>query len=244
MNIANCQIVLVETSHPGNIGAAARAMKNMGLRQMALVNPCEHQVYECYARASGAEDIVDTASVHSQLADALADSTLVIGTSARLRSLAWPQHSPRESAAIIVEHCHQGKVSVVFGRERSGLTNDELALCSSLLNIPTAGEFSSLNVAAAVQVIAYEVLCAAQTGTQLPAAAEPPEPPASQQNLEQFYEHFFSVLEQVDYFDPQNPKHLPLRMRRFFNRAQPSRSELQVLRGFLSAVEKRAGKTE
>lgn len=236
----NCQIVLVETSHPGNIGATARAMKNMGLNQLALVKPCEHQVYECYARASGAEDIVDAASVHLQLSDALADSTMVIGTSARLRSLAWPQHKPKESAGHVVEHCRHGKVSVVFGRERSGLTNDELALCSSLLNIPTAGEFSSLNVAAAVQVVAYEILCAAQGRAQPPSPATA-ELPATQDNLEQFYEHFFSVLEQVDYFDPQNPRHLPLRMRRLFNRAQPSHSELQVLRGFLAAIEKSTG---
>lgn len=235
MNIADCQFVLVETSHPGNIGAAARAMKNMGLQKLSLVNPCEHQVYECYARASGAEDVVDNANVYPDLKSAISSSTMVIGTSARLRSLAWPQLSPREAASNVVSHCQQGIVSVVFGRERSGLTNDELGLCSTLLHIPTAGDFSSLNVAAAVQVVAYEILCAAQQMPDLQPAADTP---AEQDVVEQFYEHFFSVLETVGYFDPEHPRQLPLRVRRLFNRVQPSVSEIQVLRGFLSAVQK------
>ncbi len=236
MNIANCQIVLVETSHPGNIGATARAMKNMGLEKLALVNPCKYQVYECYARASGAQEVVDSARVYSDLSAAVSDSTLVVGTSARLRSLAWPQLTPKDSACEIVSQVTRGEVSVVFGRERSGLTNEELALCSTLLNIPTAGDFSSLNVAAAVQVVAYEILCASMTNS---AVDSPPgEPPAEQESVERFYEHLFAVLEQVEYFDPANPRHLPLRIRRLFNRAQPSHSEIQVLRGFLSAVEK------
>ena len=236
VNLSECQIVLVETSHPGNIGAVARAMKNMGLSNLALVNPCEHQVYECYARASGAEDIVDNASVHSGLSAAIASSSLVIGTSARLRSLAWPQLTPKECAPVIVSHCRSEQVSVVFGRERSGLTNEELALCSTLLNIPTAGEFSSLNVAAAVQVVVYEILCSTDGEHEQSAAQD--EPAAEQASLERFYEHFFAVLERVEYFDPSRPRHLPLRMRRLFNRARPSHSELQVLRGFLAAVEK------
>ncbi len=235
MKIADCQIVLVETSHPGNIGAAARAMKNMGLHKLALVEPCEHQVYDCYARASGAEDIVDNAMVCDDLKSAISESTLVVGTSARLRSLAWPQLSPRECAPMMAEHTQRGPVSIVFGRERSGLTNDELALCSVLLNIPTADNFSSLNVAAAVQVVAYELLCASR---EQPVPAQDAEVPAEQVALEQFYEHFFSVLEDVGYFDPANPRHLPLRVRRLFNRAHLSVSELQVLRGFLSAVQK------
>jgi len=233
-----CQFVLVETTHPGNIGATARAMKNMGLSRLALVNPCEYKVYDCYARASGAEDIVDNAQVFNNLQSAVADSNLVIGTSARLRSMAWPQLSPKECASLIVQQTERAQISVVFGRERSGLSNDELALCSSLLNIPTAGSFSSLNVAAAVQVVAYEILCASDS--EAPVPEDNDELPAEQMRLEQFYEHFFAVLESVGYYDPERPKQLPLRVRRLFNRAQPSHSELQVLRGFLAAIEKSA----
>ena len=237
MNNKNCSIVLVETSHPGNVGAAARAMKNMGLSRLVLVNPCEYQNYECYARASGAEDIVDTALVFDDLASAVAASTLVIGTSARLRSLAWPQLNPRECAAAIAEHTdNAGIASVVFGRERSGLTNDELSYCSILLNIPTVAEFSSLNVAAAVQVVVYEIMASTAAETQVRSGEELPAPQA---DMERFYEHFFSVLTRIGYHDPEKPRHLPLRMRRLFNRAQPDRSELQVLRGFLAAIDKR-----
>lgn len=211
-------------------------MKNMGLSRLGLVNPCDYQVYDCYARASGAVDIVDNAVVYDDLQSAVADSSLVIGTSARLRSLAWPQMTPKESALAISDHSPQGRVSVVFGRERSGLTNDELGFCSSLLNIPTSPNFGSLNVAAAVQVVAYEIFCVADNGNRV--NVKDVELPAEQIYLEQFYAHFFKVLERVGYFDPTKPKQLPLRVRRLFNRAQVRHSELQVLRGFLAAVEK------
>ncbi len=229
--------MLVETSHPGNIGAAARAMKNMGLSKLLLVQPCDYKNNECYARASGAEDIIDTAVVFDDLASAVAESTLVIGTSARLRSLAWPQLNPRECAETVAVHSNQsGTASVVFGRERSGLSNSELALCSSLLHIPTVAGFSSLNVAAAVQVVAYELMMVSSSETVREDVDELPVP---QSDMERFYEHLFSVLTFVGYHDPDNPRQLPLRMRRLFNRAQPNRSEMQVLRGFLAAVEKK-----
>ncbi len=237
MNKKSCSIVLVETSHPGNIGAAARAMKNMGLSRLVLVRPCEYQTYDCYARASGAEDIVDAAVVFDDLATAVEQETLVIGTSARLRSLAWPQLNPRECAASISDHTDRaGNASVVFGRERSGLTNEELSLCSTLLHIPTAEDFSSLNVAAAVQVVSYELMMAGATVSQNQSSEELPAP---QQDMERFYEHFFSVLTRLGYHDPENPRHLPLRIRRLFNRAQPDRTELQVLRGFFAAIDKK-----
>jgi TrmH family RNA methyltransferase len=213
-------------------------MKNMGLSKLVLVKPCEYKTYDCYARASGAEDIVDAAQVFDDLASAVADSTLVIGTSARLRSLAWPQLNPRECADTVAAHVENaGTASVVFGRERSGLCNAELSLCSSLLHIPTVAEFSSLNVAAAVQVVAYELMVS--------SAAAPVQSdqvntvPVPQSEMERFYEHFFDVLTAVGYHDPENPRQLPLRMRRLFNRAQPDHSEMQVLRGFLAAVEKK-----
>ena len=238
VNTSNCSIVLVETSHPGNIGAAARAMKNMGLSKLVLVKPCEYQTYECYARASGAEDIVDAAQVFDDLASAVADSTLVVGTSARLRSLPWPQLNPRECADTVASHLNNGGIaSVVFGRERSGLSNAELSLCSSLLHIPTVEEFSSLNVAAAVQVVAYELIVSSAPAAVRSEYADTL--PVPQAEMERLYAHFFDVLVAVGYHDPENPRQLPLRMRRLFNRAQPDHSEMQVLRGFLAAVEKK-----
>lgn len=236
MTNINCRFVLVETSHPGNIGAAARAMKNMGLTDLALVNPCEYKTYECYARASGADELIDSATVYADLASAVADSHIVIGTSARVRSLNWPQLSPREAADTAAGMTKQGKTSIVFGRERSGLTNEELAMCASLLIIPTVEEFSSLNVAAAVQVVAYEIRCAV-LATEA-NVIKPDELPAQQADLELFYKHLFSVMEKVGYHDPANPRLLLPRIRRLFNRSAPSRPELQLLRGFLSAVEK------
>lgn len=236
MDKKNLQFVLVETSHPGNIGAAARAMKNMGIGRLALVNPCDYQTYDCYARASGADELVDNATVYQDLASAVADSNLVVGTSARVRSLAWPQLSPRQAAAEVLGLTQESSASVVFGRERSGLTNEELALCSSLLVIPTDGAFSSLNIAAAVQVVAYEVMCATELPQQV--VEDPTEAPADQAELHRFYDHLFDVMQQVDYLDPDNPRLLESRIRRLFNRTRPNRPELQLLRGFLSAVQK------
>ena len=236
MDKKNLQFVLVETSHPGNIGAAARAMKNMGISQLALVNPCEYQTYDCYARASGADELVDNAVVYQDLASAVADSNLVVGTSARIRSLSWPQLNPRSAAAEVLGLAEEASASIVFGRERSGLTNDELALCASLLVIPTDGIFSSLNVAAAVQVVAYEIMCASESPPQ--EAEDSAEAPADQAELHRFYDHFFGVMQEVDYLDPDNPRLLESRIRRLFNRSRPNRSELQLLRGFFSAVQK------
>lgn len=237
-----CRFVLVETSHPGNIGAAARAMKNMGLTDLALVNPCEYKTYDCYARASGADELIDSAVVYPDLASAVADSNLVIGTSARVRSLAWPQLAPHHAAQSVIDMQSGGRSSVVFGRERSGLTNEELALCSVLLVIPTEQEFSSLNVAAAVQVVAYEIQRASLAATEHPEGdqhAVNDEVPAEQAEMELFYEHLFDVMQEVGYHDPENPRLLLPRIRRLFNRAAPARPELQLLRGFLSAVQKR-----
>lgn len=240
MDKKNLQFVLVETSHPGNIGAAARAMKNMGIEKLALVSPCEYQTYECYARASGADELVDNAVVYQDLASAVANSNLVVGTSARIRSLAWPQLNPREAAGKIHNLSDGSVASIVFGRERSGLTNEELALCSSLLVIPTDGAFSSLNVAAAVQVVAYEVMCASESTSQV--IEDPVEASADQAELNRFYDHLFGVMREVDYLDPDNPRLLESRVRRLFNRSQPNRPELQLLRGFLSAIQKYGGK--
>lgn len=231
----NIRIILVETTHAGNIGAVARAMKTMGLSDLSLVAPCAYKTYECYARASGAGELIDAAATHPSLREAVSDVGLVIGTSARLRSLAWPQLPPGEAAQKLATASCQGKVAVVFGRERSGLSNEELALCSSLLIIPSSETFSSLNLAAAVQIVSYELM---RVSNSEPPDIVPAEPAAEQGELERFYAHLEEVMEEIGYYDPSNPRLLMTRMRRLFNRAEPSKSELQVLRGVLAQVQK------
>lgn len=270
MNRNRVRIVLVETTHAGNIGAAARAMKTMGLADLALVRPREYQTHECYARASGADDIIDNATVHTDLRSALEEASWVIGTSARLRSLRWPQYDAREAALQVGQHTGEGQVAVVFGRESSGLSNDELARCSALLSIPAASEFGSLNLGAAVQVVSYEILMASkveqQRGIALQSGAHQPdkhqsdkhqsdkhqsdkqidtsrpaalEAPAVQRDLEHFYSHLADVMSQVDFLDKDNPRLLDGRLRRLFNRSGLLKTEVQLLRGFFSAIEKK-----
>lgn len=244
MNKNRVRIVLVETTHAGNIGAAARAMKTMGLRELSLVRPREYQNHECYARASGAEDIIDNASVHDSLQSALEDASWVIGTSARLRSLKWPQFDAREAAGKVAEHSQAGAVAIVFGRESSGLSNDELGRCSALLTIPTANDFSSLNLGAAVQVICYELMMAgiapgAAAGGSHAASVDDSEAPAQQREIEGFYQHMTAAMTCVDFFNPENPRLLEGRLRRLFNRSGLLKSEVQLLRGFFAAIEKK-----
>jgi len=239
MRIDNIRIVLVETTHAGNIGATARAMKTMGLTDLALVKPRGHQSHDCYARASGADDIIDNAAVCQDLPSALADVSWVIGTSARVRSLKWPQFDVRTAASQIEQQSHNGKVAVVFGRESSGLSNDELARCSSLLSIPTRDDFSSLNLGAAVQVVCYEIMMAsAQQGQNKPVEAGI-EVMAEQSELEHFYSHLTDVMLRVEFFNRDNPRLLDGRLRRLFNRAGMLKTEVQLLRGFFSAIEKK-----
>ena len=242
MKRESVRIVLVETTHSGNIGAAARAMKTMGLSDLALVRPREYQTHECYARASGADDIIDGASVDTDLPSAIADASWVIGTSARLRSLRWPQFDAREAAAKTAEYSNSGKVAIVFGRESSGLSNDELSRCSALLSIPANDEFSSLNLGAAVQVVCYEVMMASTTSAHKQVGLTDEgagEEIAEQGDLERFYTHLTDVMLRVEFFNRDNPRLLDGRLRRLFNRANMLRTEVQLLRGFLAAIEKK-----
>ncbi len=242
MDTNKVKFVLVETSNGGNIGAAARAMKTMGLSDLALVNPCEYRTYETYARASGAEDLLDNALVVDSLAAAVADCTLVIGTSARLRTLSWPQIEPHEFSTSFEAAGADGKIAVVFGRERSGLSNEELALCSQLVVIPSVASFSSLNIAAAVQVLAYEVRrVSLQAETALvatPTKKAPGELPATHEELEHMYKHLESTMIDTGYLDPGNPRMMMPRMRRLFNRTGMNRSEVQLIRGLLGSLQK------
>jgi len=235
---SNIRIVLVETSHPGNIGAAARAMKNMNLNDLCLVSPTNYPHADAFARAAGANDVLNNAVVVDSLEDAISDCTLVMGASARLRTLKWPQYTPVEAAAVLKKASLTSPVALVFGRERTGLSNDELQLCHYLVHIPSNEAFSSLNLAAAVQVLAYELFQALQQNEVRTEPVEEDEIPVSQAEMQRYFEHLQDVLVKVDFLDPQHPKKLMRRLHRLYNRAQPNQKEINILRGILSAVEK------
>lgn len=231
------RIVMVETSHPGNIGAAARAMKNMSLQHLYLVRPRRFPDEEATARASRADDILQAATVCDDLPQALVGCDMVFGASARsLRALPWPVQDARQCAQQVAA-LEGGEVALVFGREHSGLTNDELALCHYLLHIPTNPDFSSLNVAAAIQVVAYELMMARDALSPLPSSNKEDEP-ASAEEVEGLIGHLEQAMITVGFLNPDNPRQLMRRMRRLFNRARVERTEVNILRGVLSAVEK------
>ncbi len=231
-------MVLVETTHTGNLGAAARAMKTMGLSRLALVNPRHRPDADALARASGADDLLERAGIHDDLPQALADCRLVIGTSARSRSVEWPVLDPAGAARLLLTEAAAGDVALVFGRESSGLTNDELARCQYLVHIPTNPAFSSLNVAAAVQVLAYEIRrnWLASRGE---APAAPEHIPAPAEQLEGFHNHLAQAIIDIGYADPAQCDRLLRRLRRLFNRARPETVEINILRGILSAAQGR-----
>lgn len=231
------RVVLVNPTHPGNIGAAARAMKNMGLRDLHLVGPELFPHAEATARASSAADVLDTARVHAKFEDAIKDCGLVVGTSARQRHLPWELAEPRECAGRIVQASRGGHVAVVFGTERVGLTNEELACCNLLISIPTDPEYSSLNLSMAVQVVAYELWLAMRSGA--PPPPEPDVPLATAEEVLRLYAHIEEVLEYIDFRDRTGHGQLMTRIRRLFNRAQLDQNEMNILRGILTAVQQR-----
>ncbi len=231
----NIRIVLVNTSHPGNIGAAARAMKNMGLSKLVLVEPASFPHADATARASGADDILQQARVCGSLAAAVDGCTLVFGASARLRSLPWPIVEPREMAQQLMTESSQSPVAIVFGREHSGLTNAELEACNALVHIPCNEAFSSLNIAAAVQVLCYEVNLAAGAGT---VQADDDSDIATSDELERFHQHLEQSLVDIDFLDPTKPRLLMRRLKRLYNRARLEQTEVNILRGILTATQK------
>lgn len=230
------RIVLLGTTHPGNIGAVARAMKNMGLSDLALVNPKYFPHEDATARASGATDILDNAKVVSSLAEALTDCVYVAGASARSRTIGWPTMGPRDCAERMMLEMKKGQVAAVFGPEKSGLNNDDLDRCHTLLTIPANPDFSSLNLAMAVQVFTYELRVASSLNGGPGFASEAP--PASGEEMEHFYTHLEKVFAEVKFLDPDNPRYLMRRMRRLFIRARPDVNEVNILRGFLTAIER------
>lgn len=236
LNMLNrARIVLVNTSHPGNIGSAARAMKTMGLSELYLVNPLQFPHAKADELASGAVDILQNAVVVNTLEEAIADCTLVIGTSARLRTIPWPLLSPRQMAEKIKSEAPTSQSAIIFGREQSGLTNEELHLCHAHVQIPANPDYSSLNLAAAVQVLAYELRVASLTESDDNDRWE--HRPANADEMEKFFVHLQQVLVEIDFLKLNAPRQLMTRMRRFFLRARPDVMELNIWRGFLTAIE-------
>lgn len=245
MSLDNVRIVLVNTTHPGNIGSTARAMKTMGLSRLVLVDPKTFPAPEAVTLASGATDVLDNAVVCSTLEDAVADCGLIIGASARIRGVSLPLMEPSECAEAIVAESADGDVNVawVFGREDRGLTNDELKLCHGQTHIPSNPEFSSLNLASAVQVLSYELR---KADLQRQRAALAPESRtrdlANSKEMEYFYEHLQTLLTEVDFFKHGNPDKIMAKLRRLYGRVRPDRVELNMLRGILSETQAALGK--
>jgi len=232
--LANIRIVLINTSHPGNIGATARAMKTMGLSNLVLVNPISFPDVRANEMASGALDVLSQATIVPDMATAIQDCRLIVGLSARSRAIPWPMLSPRALGQQAAQEATTGPVAIIFGREQSGLTNEELHACHFHVQIPSNPAYSSLNVAAAVQVIAYE-LRVASTQAISPvwdqALATPVE-------MDKFYSHLEAVLMELDFLKPEAPRQLMTRLKRLFNRARLDKMEMNIMRGILKAIEK------
>jgi tRNA (cytidine32/uridine32-2'-O)-methyltransferase len=238
--LARVRVVLVGTSHAGNIGGAARAMKNMGLTRLVLAGPAVAFPHpEATWRAVQAGDLLESAVVTRDLAEAVADCTLVIGTSARERRIQLPQVSPRGLGTLLADSRADEEVALVFGREDSGLSNEELRLCHWHVHIPTSAAYSSLNLAAAVQILCYELRVAclerAPAKTVLP---EWDEPLATVEGVERFYVHLEETLAEIGFLKPTAPRQLMTRLRRLFNRVRLDQMELNILRGMLTEIQK------
>lgn len=239
--LARIRIVLIDTTHPGNIGATARAMKVMGVSELHLVNPAVFPHADATARASGADDILQHAVVHDTLVSALQGCSLVLGTSARLRSLPMPQVNVRKAAQMALEDAGQGDVAVLFGREAFGLTNEQMQRCHQLVHIETSPEYGSLNIAQAVQLMVYELRMAALGPVGRPISPADRESVDAGQ-MELFYEHLEQTLLDLKFLNPRQPRKLMMRLRRLFNRARPDQNEMNILRGILAAAQDAAGR--
>ncbi|MBS9423543.1 tRNA (cytosine(32)/uridine(32)-2'-O)-methyltransferase TrmJ [Photorhabdus caribbeanensis] len=240
--LENIRIILVETSHTGNMGSTARAMKTMGLTNLYLVNPLVQPDSHAIALSAGASDVIGNATIVDSLDKALVGCGLVIGTSARSRTLSWPMVEPRECGERSVQEAAHAPVAIVFGRERVGLTNEELQKCHYHLNIPTNPEYSSLNLAMAVQLVSYEIRMAylARQDKNEQKIDEVEYPLAD--DMERFYHHLECVLNDSGFIRKAHPGQIMNRLRRLFTRARPEMQELNILRGILSSVEKWAKK--
>lgn len=244
MALSNIRIVLVRPTHPGNVGATARAMKNMSLRRLYLVAPEKFPSPMATDRAAAATDVLEAAVLCASLDEAIKDCHLVIGTTARSRRIEWPTLDPATGARRLVAGAGKGPVALLFGQERTGLLNEELDRCHAMVTIPADKEYSSLNIASAVQILAYELYRASLVEAVTPRVTEGHEGrPVSQEDMHRFYEHLEKVLHQVGFLDPENPRLLMRRLMRLFNRAELDDNELNILRGILTAIQKHQDKS-
>ncbi|MEN8777704.1 MAG: tRNA (cytosine(32)/uridine(32)-2'-O)-methyltransferase TrmJ [Glaciecola sp.] len=232
----NIRIVLVNTSHTGNIGSTARAMKTMGLSDLYLVDPVSAPDGKSSALAAGAGDVLANATIVSDLSEAVKDCSLIVGTSARSRTLPWPMLTPRECGVKMVQEGQKGPVALVFGRENNGLSNEELQLCHFHVCIPANPEYSSLNLAAAVQTLCYEIRMGYLNLDSYPDMES--DYPLSE-DLERFYVHLENTLTETGFIVKNHPGVVMTKLRRLVNRARPESQELNILRGILSAIDKK-----
>ncbi len=244
MMLERVKVVLVGTTHSGNIGSAARAMKVMGLSQMVLVDPQCQVDAQAIALAAGASEIALNAQIYPTLEAAVADCGLVVGTSARSRPLEWPMLEPRECGEKLISEANQHSVAMVFGRERTGLTNDELQLCHYHVCVPANPEYSSLNLAMAVQLLSYEVRMAYLALQQSSQSSTLQEEYPRHQELERFYAHLEQVIMQTEFISAQQPGQVMNKLRRMFTRARPEAQEINILRGILTSVQKSISRKE
>lgn len=243
MVVDHIRIVLVHPTHPGNVGAAARAMKNMSLKRLYLVAPRKFPGSEATDRAAGADDILQNAVICASLDEAIKDCHLVIGTTARQRRIEWPAVDPVGGAHRLVEGAQQGPVALLFGQERTGLHNHELDRCQFLLSIPADQAFSSLNLASAVQIMAYEIYRAANSSLGSARERDAGNLVCSD-DRRLFYQHLEQVLQQIGFLDPKNPRLLMRRLKRLFNRINMDHNEMNILRGILTAVQQKCSKID
>jgi len=241
--LSHIRIVLINTSHPGNIGATARAMKVMGLANLHLVSPKTFPSADATAMASGADDLLQRAVIHDSLESALDGCGLVLGTSARLRSLPMPQMDLRSAAQSILTETQEQNIAILFGQERAGLTNEEIQRCHQLVHVDTDPGFGSLNLSQAVQLMAYELRMAVIGGAGV-AVAPSDWVPVDAGQMEMFFVHLEQTLLDIGFMNPEQPKRLMARMRRLFNRARPDQNEINILRGILAASQWSAGKRD
>lgn len=238
---ARLRFVLVRTSHPGNIGSAARAIRTMGFERLELVLPARFPDAQADAMAAGADDVLGAAGVREGLTEALAGCSLVLGLSARRRGVNLPEISPREAARQALAGAAAGaQVALVFGNERTGLENDELARCHAMVRIPSVDDFSSLNLAQAVQVMAYELRVASLDEAPVDAVSARAEPAADAAQMERFYAHLAQTLEDIEFHKGRKPTTIMLRLRKLFQRARPDERELRVLHGILADAQRMA----
>ncbi len=231
-HLNNIRVVLSHTTHPGNIGAAARAMKTMGLRHLYLINPSHFPDAQAVAMAAGADDLLQNAVLCGTIDEALRDVALTVGMTARMRDISNEVSSPREAMPRVLQQAETHPVALLFGTEMSGLTNEEASRAQLLVNIPASQDFSSLNLAAAVQVIAYELAVAAEVFQPVAQTLQP----APHEQVEGLMEHLEKTLFEIGFFTTQNPQRMMQRLRRLYARARLESDEINILRGILSVT--------